>query len=60
MTTTGKGKIKTVGEVFQADDQYGIGVKKGNTEILNLINDGLAKLKDSGEFDEIYKKWFSQ
>jgi ABC-type amino acid transport substrate-binding protein len=56
--TTGKDKIKLVGDVFAAEDQYGIGVKKGNTKILKVINDGLAKLKANGEYDKIYKKWF--
>jgi len=60
MNTDGKDKIKVVGDIFEADDKYGIGVKKGDAETLKLINEGLAKLKESGEFDQIYKKWFSQ
>ena len=56
--TTGKDKVKMVGDVFSAEDQYGIAVKKGNTEILKVINDGLAKIKANGEYDKIYKKWF--
>lgn len=58
ITTKGKDKVKMVGEVFKAEDQYGIGVKKGNTEVLAKINEGLAKLKANGEYDKIYKKWF--
>ena len=58
--TTGKDKVKMVGQVFSAQDQYGIGVKKGNTDLLNKINDGLAKLKANGEYDNIYKKWFGE
>lgn len=58
--TTGKDKIKMVGDVFKADDKYGIGIKKGNTELLNKINSGLAKVKASGEYDQIYKKWFGE
>jgi len=56
--TKGKDKVKMVGEVFSATDQYGIGVKKGNTEVLTKINEGLDKVKASGEYDKIYKKWF--
>lgn len=56
--TTGKDKIKMVGDVFAAEDQYGIAVKKGNTEILEMLNNGIAKLKANGEYDKIYKKWF--
>ncbi|MEA3459055.1 MAG: basic amino acid ABC transporter substrate-binding protein, partial [Chloroflexota bacterium] len=35
------GKLKTVGEPF-TDEWYGILVKKGNVELLDLINKGLA------------------
>lgn len=56
--TTGKDKIKMVGDVFSAEDQYGIAVKKGNSEILKVVNDGLEKIKANGEYDKIYKKWF--
>lgn len=58
--TKGKDKVKMVGEVFAAEDQYGIGVKKGNTELLNKINSGLDKIKANGEYDKIYKKWFGE
>jgi len=56
--TKGKDKVKMVGEVFAAEDQYGIGIKKGNTELLTKINEGLDKVKASGEYDTLYKKWF--
>ncbi len=55
--TTGKDKTKMVGEVFSAEDQYGIAVKKGNAEMLKMINDGLDKIKASGEYDKIANKW---
>ncbi|MGI6420999.1 MAG: basic amino acid ABC transporter substrate-binding protein [Syntrophomonadaceae bacterium] len=50
--------VKTVGEIFLADDHYGIPVQKGDTATLNLINEGLAKIKENGTYDEIYAKWF--
>ena len=56
--TSGKDKTKMVGDLFSADDHYGIAVKKGNTEMLKVINDGLAAIKANGKYDEIYKKWF--
>ncbi|HPF43695.1 MAG TPA: basic amino acid ABC transporter substrate-binding protein [Syntrophomonadaceae bacterium] len=58
VNTEGKDKVKTVGEVFAAEDNYGIAVKKGNAELLNKLNDGLQKIKDNGTYDEIYAKWF--
>ncbi len=41
-----------------SEEQYGIAVKKGNKELLDKINDGLKKIRASGEFDEITSKWF--
>ena len=40
--------IKMVGDIFSAEDQYGIAVKKGNTELLNALNEGLIKIKENG------------
>jgi len=56
--TADKGKAKMVGEMFSAEDQYGIAVKKGNTATLKVINDGLDKIKANGEYDKIHDKWF--
>lgn len=58
VNTDGKDKVKPVGEVFAAEDTYGIAVKKGNAELLNKLNEGLQKIKDDGTYDEIYAKWF--
>jgi len=41
-------------------EYLGIAVKKGNTEVLKMINDGLRKIKASGEYDAIYAKWFKK
>lgn len=35
-------------------------VKKGNTEILNKINDGLKKIKENGKLQEIYNQYFNK
>ena len=50
--------VKMVGDIFSADDQYGIAVKKDNTQLLNDLNEGLAKIKEDGTYDDIYSKWF--
>lgn len=39
-------------------EQYGIGIAQSNPELKTAIDDALAKLKSSGKYDEIYKKWF--
>jgi polar amino acid transport system substrate-binding protein len=39
-------------------EQYGFAVSKENPALLKALNDGLAKVKASGEYDAIYTKWF--
>jgi glutamine transport system substrate-binding protein len=52
--------LKTVGDRLNGD-QYGIAVKKGeNQELLEKINSGLQKLRDSGEYDEILSKYLEE
>lgn len=49
-----------VAKEFDTGEQYGIGLKKGNTELLKVINDVIAEAKSSGEYDKIYEKWFGK
>ncbi|WP_042346938.1 transporter substrate-binding domain-containing protein [Bacillus massiliigorillae] len=52
--------LKTVGERLTGD-QYGISVLKGkNKEVLKKINDGLAELKKSGEYDKILNQYLAK
>jgi putative glutamine transport system substrate-binding protein len=48
-----------VGGTF-TDEPYGIAVKKGNTGLVNLINDLLKSMKQSGEYDKMYEKWIGE
>lgn len=41
-------------------EYFGIGMKKDNTFLKEKIDQAILKLKASGEFDKIYKKWFHQ
>ena len=47
-----------VGEPLNAEN-YGFAVQKGNTELLEKINAGLANIKEDGTFDELVDKWFN-
>ena len=47
---------KMVGETLDAES-YGIALKKGNKRT-DKLNKALEALKQSGEYDQIYKKWF--
>ncbi|RME47978.1 MAG: hypothetical protein D6791_04505 [Chloroflexi bacterium] len=49
--------VTLVGEPF-TDELYGIAVRKDAPEILAAINEGLAQVRASGKYDEIYNKWF--
>ena len=57
IATTGAGKLKVVGDLYQAED-YGIAITKGNEELVEAINEALATLRENGTYDEIYEKWF--
>ena len=50
--------IVTVGDVF-TDESYGIAVCKTNTDLLNKINDGLAKVQAKGLIQELEQKWLA-
>lgn len=41
-------------------EQYGFAVEKGNTQLLQVLNAGLAELKSNGEYDTIFAKYFGK
>ena len=49
--------VTTLPQVFDAE-YYGFGVKKGNKAMVEKLNAGLKKVRESGEYDRIYQKWF--
>jgi polar amino acid transport system substrate-binding protein len=49
-------KLTVAGAPFTQED-IAIAVKKGNTELLNLVNKGLQMMKDDGSFDALKQKW---
>ncbi len=51
-------QLKVVGDKDSYED-LGFAVKKGNSELLKKINDGLANLMENGKYDELLKKWFN-
>lgn len=55
VATAGRGKVKSLPVALTRED-LGIAVKKGNTELLNRINRGLATIKQNGEFAKIFEK----
>ena len=51
-------KFKTVADSSFTPEQYGLPVKKGNTELLGKLNKGLADIKSDGSYDKIYAQYF--
>ena len=43
---------------FDTGEQYGFGVRKGNSALRKEINAALKKAKSDGTYNKIYKKWF--
>ncbi len=52
------GKFKTVADTEFVPEQYGVAIKKGNAELLALLNKGLADIKADGTYAAIYSKYF--
>jgi polar amino acid transport system substrate-binding protein len=52
------GNFKTVADKEFVPEQYGIAIKKGNTELLGKINKGLADIKADGTYAKIYAQYF--
>lgn len=49
--------IKVIGEMISVGQRV-IAVKKGNDKLLADINAAINAIKASGEYDEIYEKWY--
>ena len=53
---------KTIGELRIAENtgMWVIAVKKGNTEVLDLVNKGIESVSKSGYVQELQQKWIGQ
>ena len=54
-----KEKLKIGAVLSNPEDEefYGVAVRKGDTELLEMINKGIQGVKDSGKEQELIKKW---
>lgn len=59
MKTKGESDYRVLEEDF-GKEEFGVGMRKQDTELIEKINAGLKTLKDNGSYDRIYKKWFSE
>ncbi len=55
-TTSGRGEVRVVGDVFQAD-KYGIALPIGSPWRED-INEALLSLSANGTMEQLYRKWF--
>lgn len=51
--------LKALPDVY-TDEQYGIAVNKDKPEVLQAISEGLAAVKASGKYDQIFDKYFEE
>ncbi len=49
-----------VSATFPTGEQYGLGVKTGNTALLDAVNATLERIGSDGTYDEIYEKYIGQ
>lgn len=49
-----------VSTTFPTGEQYGFGVKTGNTALLEAVNGTLDRVRSDGTYDEIYEKYIGQ
>lgn len=54
---TSNGELKEAFPAIDADEQFGIVVKKGNTELLDAINTALNGMRSDGTLDRLADKW---
>ncbi|WP_054739271.1 amino acid ABC transporter substrate-binding protein [Cellulosilyticum ruminicola] len=55
----GEGKFKILTENF-GEEEYGVGMKKGDTELVEALNNTYKELKEDGTMAEISEKWFGE
>ena len=53
-----KGEDTKLTATFPTGEQYGFAVAQDNTALAEAVNGALAEVKDSGEYDTIYAKYF--
>ena len=58
LATAASEGVVEMSEMITAED-YGIAVAKGNTEMKQVIDEGLKKIRENGTFAKIHQKWFS-
>ncbi len=59
MKQKGQEKYRVLEENF-GDEEYAVGVRKSDTELLKKLNDAFDQMRNDGTYEKIYAKWFSE
>lgn len=59
MKEKGKEKYKVLDDNF-GEEEYGVGMRKEDTELQDAINRALKDIKESDEYETIYNNWFAE
>lgn len=51
--------LKLVGDPL-TQEPYGAGIKKGNSDMVTLVNETFQELKDNGTWDKLYEEWIGK
>ncbi len=51
--------LKLTGGLFTFEP-YGLGIRKGNTELQKAVNEALKNMQDNGEYAKIHQKWLKE
>ena len=51
-----EGKVKVAAQ-FDTGEQYGVGMKLGNTALKNVVDSSIEAARADGSYDAIYEKW---
>jgi len=46
--------------IEETGEQFGFGLRQGESEFQSALNDGLATVRDDGTYSEITNTWFGQ
>lgn len=56
--TKGQADLQILESPF-VEEEYAIAIKKGNSDLVDQINKAIQELKDSGDYDKLYSKYFA-
>ena len=51
-------KAFEIPDIRISDEPYGLGMRKGDTNLVNFVNATLLEMEKSGEAAKVFKKWF--